>query len=347
MRPRLRDVASQTGVSEATVSRVLNDRPGVSPRTRSRVLDALASLGYPAQSSVLSSHGRTVGIVVPELDNPVFPVFVQAIERRLHAQGVSAIIATTTMEGAPEASVVAMLRERRVAGLVFVSGLHADRDADHSTYRRLVDEGLPIVLVNGAIADLDCLAVSADDRGAGALAVQHLWALGHRAIGYAGGLERLQPTRRKLAGVRAALESLGGPPPAAVEAPFTVEGGQLAAHQLLRDGCTAVVAASDLMALGAIRAVRSLDLSVPRDVSVVGFDDTMMVSHTDPPLTTVRQPIQAMAAAAADALAAAMNGVHSLRGEFLFEPDLIARGSTGPVPTVQGNDVPSIAVAQG
>jgi LacI family transcriptional regulator, repressor for deo operon, udp, cdd, tsx, nupC, and nupG len=334
MRPRLRDVAVHTGVSEATVSRVLNNRPGVAAGTRTRVLDALAALGHPGQGEVVPTRARTVGIVVPELDNPVFPLFVQAIERRLHAQGLSAIIASATMEGAPEPSVVAMLRERDVEGFVFVSGLHADRDADHSTYRRLAEEGVPVVLINGAVDGLECPAVSADDQEAGHLAVRHLWVLGHRRIGFAGGLDSLQPTRRKLAGVRAALRAAGGPPPIAVEAPFTVEGGQLSASSLLRDGCTGIVAASDLIALGAIRAARSTGLDVPGDVSVIGFDDTMMVAHTDPPLTTIRQPIQAMAAAAADTLAASLAGTGTVTGEYLFQPDLIARASTGPAPAV-------------
>ena len=166
------------------------------------------------------------------------------------------------------------------------------------------------------------------------MAVAHLAALGHRRIGLAVGPARYVPARRKAEGFLAALEEVLGRPRAESEALvqhtlFTVEGGQVAAGALLDQGCTGIVCGSDLMALGAIREARQRGLRVPEDVSVVGFDDSPLIAFTDPPLTTVRQPVQAMASAAVGALLEAVEGNPVRPTEFVFQPDLVVRGSTG------------------
>jgi alanine racemase len=342
MRTRLSDIATQAGVSEATVSRVLNDKPGVSAQARQAVLTALDVLGYERPARLRKRSAGLVGLVVPELDNPIFPAFAQVIESVLAQQGYTPVLCTQTPGGVTEDEYVEMLLDRQVSGIVFVSGLHADTTADPDRYRKLLARPLPIVLVNGFVADVEAPFISCDERAACELAVSHLVALGHRRIGLISGPERFLPVQRKLAGYRAAMTKLLSLPPGEVDALvalslFGVEGGAAAAGRLIERDVTAIVCGSDLMALGAIREARSRGLRVPEDISVVGFDDSPLIAFTDPPLTTVRQPVFAMSVSAVKALIDEINGQAAPHSEYLFHPELIVRGSTAaakpsPVP---------------
>jgi len=337
MRARLSDIALQAEVSEATVSRVLNDRPGVSAETRQAVLTALDVLGYERPARLRKRSAGLVGLVVPELDNPIFPAFAQVIESALAQQGYTPVLCTQSPGGVTEDEYVEMLLERQVSGIMFVSGLHADTSADPERYRKLIARKLPIVLINGYVQGLEAPFVSPDEQAASVLAVSHLAALGHRRIGLISGPERFIPVRRKIAGYRAAMRELTGASDAQLEglislSLFGVEGGEAAASRLLDRGVTGIVCGSDLMALGAIRAVRRRGLAVPTDVSVVGYDDSPLIAFTDPPLTTVRQPVRAMAVAAVQALVDEINGHPAPHSEYLFGPDLVVRASTAIAP---------------
>ncbi|SDY02678.1 transcriptional regulator, LacI family [Micromonospora pattaloongensis] len=340
MRARLSDIAQQAQVSEATVSRVLNDRPGVSPETRQAVLTALDVLGYERPARLRKRSAGLVGLVVPELDNPIFPAFAQIIESALAQSGYTPVLCTQTPGGVTEDEYVEMLLDRQVSGIVFVSGLHADTSADHDRYRKLIGRPLPIVLVNGFARDVGAPFVSCDDRVAGELAVSHLVALGHRRIGLITGPDRFIPVQRKLAGYRAAMTRLLGSTEAELDelvslSLFGVEGGEAAAGRLIERGVTGLVCGSDLMALGAIRAARQRGLSVPGELSVVGYDDSPLIAFTDPPLTTVRQPVRAMAVAAVRALVDEINGHAAPHSEYVFRPELVVRGSTGTAPAAR------------
>ncbi|MEV4570084.1 LacI family DNA-binding transcriptional regulator [Nonomuraea sp. NPDC049419] len=334
---RLADIAAQAGVSEATVSRVLNGKPGVSASTRQAVMAALDLMGYERPPRLRQRSNGLVGLVTPELDNPIFPAFAQAIEKALTQHGYTPVLCTQLPGGAPEDEFTELLVDRGVSGIVFVSGLHADTTARMDRYTRLTDRGLPIVLVDGYSEHIDAPFISPDDRMAARLAVQHLVDLGHERIGLALGPRRFVPVIRKIEGYRQAMAQLLGS--ADVEeliahSLFSVEGGQAAAAQLLSRGCTGIVCASDLMALGAIRACREKGLTVPGEVSVVGFDDSPLIAFTDPPLTTVRKPIGAMASAAVQTLLEEVNGAPAKNVELIFQPELVVRGSTGSGPLV-------------
>ena len=338
VRTRLSDLAEQAGVSTATVSRVLNGKPGVASSTRQAVLAALDVLGYERPSALRSRSAGLVGLIVPELTNPVFPAFAQAIESILAQRGYTPLLCTQAPGGTTEDEYVSTLVDHSVDGIVFVSGLHADTRADHTRYSMLRSQGVPIVLVNGYAPGIDAPFVSPDDAASVDVAVQHLVTLGHRRIGLAIGPERYVPSRRKLAAFLAALvrHGLANDQAAAREhvrsSLYTLEGGQAAAAELIDAGHTAIVCASDLMALGAVRAARSRGLSVPDDVSVVGYDDAPLIAFTDPPLTTVRQPVEAMARATVTALLTEIQGEPAPRTELLFAPELVVRGSTGAAP---------------
>ena len=229
-----------------------------------------------------------------------------------------------------------MLVEHGVSGVITISGRHADVEADHSAYGELIRSGVPMVFVNGYSPTIPAPFVSCDDREAARLAVHHLAVLGHRRIGFAAGPERYVVVERKLAGVpgrrgrggRRPRATIGGRTPCspsrAVERPWA---------RCSDAGATAVMAANDLMALGALLGARERGLEVPADVSVVGFDDTALIAFTDPPLTSVRQPAAAMCEHAVGLLIDRSRTAEPANHEYLFRPELIARRSSGPALT--------------
>jgi DNA-binding LacI/PurR family transcriptional regulator len=328
----LADIAAHAEVSEATVSRVLNGKPGVADSTRELVLTSLDVLGYDRPSRLRRRSAGLVGLVMPELTNPIFPAFAQTIETSLAHHQFTPVLCTQTPGGVHEDDYVQLLLDRGVAGIIYVSGLHADTTADPERYRRLRDRGLPIVLVNGYHEGIDAPFISNDDVASMELALTHLVQLGHRQGGLAIGPDRYVPVIRKIQGFRASMKSLLGRDDVdelVERTMFSVEGGDTAAARLIERGCTAIVCGSDLMALGAIRAARRAGLRVPDDVSVVGYDDSPLIAFTDPPLTTVRQSVQAMSEAAVRALLDEIAGEPAPRAEFVFRPELVVRSSTG------------------
>lgn len=334
MRIRLRDVATLAGVSEATVSRVMNAKPGVSPMTQERVVRVLAELGYTPNVLRPIPRAGVVGLIVPELDNPIFPKFVQSVEARLLASGYLCVLCCATRLSATEDDYVESLLDQRVAGVIVISGRHADRRADHTIYGRIVERGIALVTVNGVTPDSAVASVSTDDRGATMDAYRHLGHLGHERIGLLTGPDCFVPVVRKIGGFRAAAEEAGvlDIDELIVETIFTLDGGYAGALRLIDAGATGIVAASDMMALGAIRAARDRGLSVPGDVSVVGFDDTELMRYTDPPLTTVHQPVTRIVDHAVDVLFAQIEGRPFERTERLVPGELIVRGSTARAP---------------
>ena len=334
MSKRLAEVARKVGVSEATVSRVLNEKPGVSAATRQAVLTALDVLGYERPTKLRGERARLVGLVLPELQNPIFPAFAEIVSGSLAQQGFTPLLCTQTAGGVTEADYIELLLSHRVSGVVFAGGLYAQADAGHDHYRLLADRRLPTVMVNASIDGLPFPRVSCDDAVAADQAVNHLRSLGHSRIGLLMGLPDHVPSRRKIAAARAIAAGAGAPidPDDIVHSLYSLEAAQAATVRLLVRGVTAIVCASDLMALGAIRAVRRAGRSVPRDVSVVGFDDSALMNCTDPPLTTVRQPIEPMGRMVIELLVGQMAGGMVGHDEYFFEPELVVRGSTGPAP---------------
>ncbi|NJP49976.1 LacI family transcriptional regulator [Streptomyces sp. SBST2-5] len=335
MTRRLAQVAKKVGVSEATVSRVLNGKPGVSEATRQSVLTALDVLGYERPTQLRGERARLVGLVLPELQNPIFPAFAEVIGGALAQQGLTPVLCTQTKGGVSEPDYVDLLLQQQVSGVVFAGGLFAQADAPHEHYHRLAERKIPVVLVNASIEGLDFPCVACDDAVAVEQAWRHLASLGHERIGMVLGPADHVPSRRKLEAARAAAKESGGelPEERVERSIFSLEGGQAAATRLLSRGVTGIVCASDPLALGAIRAARRGGLKVPADVSVVGFDDSAFMTCTEPPLTTVRQPIEAMGRAVVDLLGAQIQGTQANPGELLFEPELVVRGSTAPPPS--------------
>ncbi|HEY5221565.1 MAG TPA: LacI family DNA-binding transcriptional regulator [Microbacteriaceae bacterium] len=333
MSKRLAEVARKVGVSEATVSRVLNEKPGVSDATRKAVLTALDVLGYERPTKLRGGRARLVGLVLPELQNPIFPAFAEVIGGALAQNGYTPVLCTQTAGGITEADYVELLLQQQVSGVVFVGGAYAQRDASHEHYLRLAELKLPTVLVNAPVKSLRFATVSCDDAVATEQAMNHLRQLGHTRIGFLLGPRDHEPSLRKLAAARRIAAGWGAvlDEDQITTSLYSLEAAQVAASRLLAAGVTAIVCASDPMALGAIRAARRAGLSVPRDVSVVGYDDSALMNCTEPPLTTVRQPIETMGKMIIELLIRQISSDSASADEFLFEPELVVRGSTAPL----------------
>src|SRR5689334_7610155 len=320
MARKLADVAKQAGVSEATVSRVLNGKPGISDATRAAVLTALDVIGYERPTHLRVRRARMVGLVVPELQNPIFPALAEVVAGALAQRGFNAVLCTRT-GSMSEAQYVEMLLERQVSGMIFAGGQYAEADAPHDHYTRLKQLRLPVVLVNAAADNLDFPRVSTDDAVAMEQAFAHLAYLGHLRIGLVLGPVDHMPSLRKLHAYEEICARTGSGGSELVERTlFSIEGGHAAAAKLLARGVTAIICASDPLALGAVRAARRAGRRVPGDVSVVGYDDSMLMACADPPLTTVRQPIEAIGRAAVELLVGQVEGSPVAAEELFFEP---------------------------
>ena len=332
---RLAEVAKKVGVSEATVSRVLNGKAGVSDSTREAVLTALDVLGYERPTQLRGQRARLIGLVLPELQNPIFPALAEVIGGALAQRGFTPVLCTRTAGGLSEADYVDMLLEQHASGVVFAGGHFAELAAPHDHYRLLHSRGVPVVLINAAVDNLDFPCVSTDDTTAAGQAFRHLASLGHERIGLVVGPEDHMPSRYKLAAFTDHAQRAGFTVAPVEHTLFSIEGGQAAATRMLRQQVTGIICASDVLALGAIRAVRRAGLDVPRDISIVGYDDSGWLNCTDPPLTTVRQPIESMGKAAVALLVNQIENVAAYPEELLFEPELVVRGSTARAPVQQ------------
>jgi DNA-binding LacI/PurR family transcriptional regulator len=328
---KLSDVAAFAGVSVATVRRVLSDKPGISQATRDMVLTALDVFGLERPAQFRTEKDGLVGLVVPDLQNPIFPAIVEAVSIGLVKLGLMSVLCTRTADGVSEANYIELLLRRDVTGIVFIGASYADAGPEYG--RELRERQVPLVLINAADENDGAPRVSVDDASAAEQALAHLTSLGHRRIGLILGPSGHVPSARKLGVFVRRWEKSGGEKPwrdLVAHAPFSMEGGGAAAARLFEEGVTALICASDALALGAIRAARRRGLSVPRDLSVIGFDDSAYMTAVEPQLTTVRQPVRAMGAAAVRLLNAQITG-HLVSGdEMLLEPELIVRGSTGP-----------------
>jgi DNA-binding LacI/PurR family transcriptional regulator len=316
------DVAAEANVSPATVSRVINNRGIVSPETRRTVEDAMRRVGYTRGTT-----GDLVALVVPGLVDPFFGLISEQLGLALSPLGMRALVCSAPAGSVQEFEFISSLSEAGIVGAVFVSASNTLEGADTSAVRLLEKRRTPFVCINGGFAGVASPTLSTNDELAAEISVEHLWDLGHRRIGLIAGPVGNRPSDRRVRGFERAMKKRGGTP-AVVRSHYSIEGGYSAATQLIGDGVTAVVAASDDMALGTIRAARWLGLRVPDDLSVVGYDDAYPFEFVDPPLTTVRQPIDRLAKAVAPILSRLVHGERMADGELLFDPELIPRSST-------------------
>lgn len=333
------DVAALAGVSPTTVSHTLSGKRRVSEAVRTRVEAAMRELGYvPSRTAQNLASGRThvLGLVVPDIGNGYFAELAKGVERAAIERRYNVILCTTGFEHSRELAYLQMIRSRAVDGVIYAAG------SPPST-SELTDAlgDLPLVLVDEEVPGAEATAFLSDNADGGRLAAEYLLGLGHRGALVLAGGDDLESSRRRVDGFRTSWAAGGGRPPAVAGGGFTEGGGRAAVAAYLprlRDGSlTAVFAANDLMALGAMDALYDAGLECPRDVSVMGFDDIGPARYTRPRLTTVRQDVVGLGSAAATALVDALEGESELDlGRHILPVALVARESTGPARTTQG-----------
>ncbi|WP_010534202.1 LacI family DNA-binding transcriptional regulator [Brachybacterium squillarum] len=329
---RLIDIAKAAGVSEATVSRVLNGRSGVNEATRRSVIETARLLGREVGTAATRT-GPLVGVLVPDLDNQVFTSWAERIEAELFERGADCLVAMRARTAEREREILQRFLSIGVDGIIVVSGHHAQEGGPIDHYREVTDTGRPLVLVNGVRPDLGAAYLSTDDEHAVRATLQHLEDLGHRRIGLAVGDERTWPVREKVRVFEEASPDSDREERPVSYTDFSYAGGYEAARDLVARGATAIMCGSDVMAAGALEAVRAMGLAIPGDVSVVGYDDVFWSALTNPPLTTMRQAVPALARAAVRAALSGGEGSRRpSRTEVVVRPQLVVRGSTGSAP---------------
>lgn len=338
-------VARQAGVSIATVSRVINGGDPVAPLTRDRVTDAIAALGYQPNSlarSLAKGRTHTLALLLPDITNPFFPELVKGVEVVADEGGYTLILAETGGDPAKEASYLAMLRGKQVEGVIAV-GL----TLKGSQIEPIIGPDLPVVCLDRGTDLRRASTVHIDHRQGARLATQHLVELGHRRIAHIAGPPGLELSAQRCQGYQLALEAAEIVPAAAavIAADLTESGGYDAMERLLQgvQVPTAVFVANDLMAIGAMAALKANGITVPDEISVVGFDDIKLAAYTYPPLTTIHQPIREMARAGSGILLTAIRTKSAAprRHDVIFEGTLVVRQSTAPPPSLEDKPRPS------
>ena len=273
-----------------------------------------------------------IGLFVPEFSNPVFAALAEAMEMHAARSDLATILCNTHGSAGRERDYVRMLLERGVEGMIFISAEITDVRGRHSHYAKLLDRGARLVFVNGGSEELDVTSVGVDERAAGRIATEHLVSLGHERIGFVAGHAYALPTREKTLGHLDALRSAGLKDGLVAHSDFTVGGGRMALRELLAKPKalrpTAVICSSDLMAIGAMQEADAQGLGVPEDLSIVGFDGIDAASWTNPPLTTVEQPIDEIARTAVEALSSKVERPDERQPSYVFRPQLRPGGTT-------------------
>jgi LacI family transcriptional regulator len=339
----LKDVALRAGVHPATASRALNPetRILVSEDTARRVLDAAEALGYspnPVARSLRTRRSHTIGVLIPDLNNPLFPPIVRGLEDRLAAAGYVALIGNTDSDDQRERIIFDQMRARHVDGLVL-----ATARLRHPLLAEASRAEIPVVLINRLAQDYSFPSVTVDNERGVRMAISHLAGLGHRRIAHIAGPQEMSTGLSRYRGFVTAMESSGLPvdPGLVVFAKaFTVEEGLRCTRLLLdqcaarpnQPGCTAIFAANDMLAVGCYSALDEAGLNCPEEMSVVGFNDMPFIDRLRPPLTTIRFPHYQVGTEAAQLLLERI-AEHTAPVKILYlAPELIIRGSTARVP---------------
>ena len=326
--PTIREVSRRAKVSASTVSRVLNGTAPVAEETRKRVLDAVAELSYRPNAfarSLATNRSGGIGVSVNDLGSPYYGAMLKGIEAEVEAAGMHMVVSSGHADRLKERKAVEFLLERRPDALI----VHLEATPDLELLD-LMNSPIPVVLIGRHLADVTDRCVFLDNESGGRSATRYLIDSGHTRIAHIAGPLSFPDSRDRLQGYRRALESAGidYDERLVVEADFLEEGGYQAVKRLLarETPFTAIFSANDQMAAGAFQALREAGLSVPHDVSVMGYDDVILARYLSPGLTTIRQPLAAMGRAAArialDLLAGKGTEVNRK-----FEPQLVTRES--------------------
>jgi LacI family transcriptional regulator len=327
----MKDVAQLAGVSIQTVSAVVNNKPDITEETRARVLSIIEQLNYQPYAvarSLRTRQTQTIALVVSNIASVAIAAMASAAEAQAHSFGYRLILYNTHNDSNRETSYFNAAAQQWVDGVVFIPAMGCLGRLDI-----LQTAGIPSVAIDRVPDDYGGPAVMLDNLKAGRLAGEHLLSLGHKHLAHIGGPMEIRLARERLGGFKQTLEAHGLDGDACTvveETTFTCQSGYVAMQQLLRHRPhpTAVFAANDLMAIGAMRAVDEVGLRIPQDISIVGVDDIEVAAFQTPPLTTIQQPFTQLATLGVQLLLDILAGKELVQPQIVIEPTLIVRQST-------------------
>lgn len=328
---RLKDVAQQLGLAPSTVSRALNHPEMVAAETRIRVLQAVQKAGYQPDRiarSLRVRHTFTIGLIVSDILNPFHAELARTVEQAARQRGYTVIFGNSNEEEEQERNYLESFVSSRVAGIIL-----APSGKSSETLQRVINQGIPVVQVDRLAPGLETDAVLLDNQKGAALAVKHLFDLGHRRIGMIAGPQHLTSGKERLEGYRSTLLACGLAynPELVYVADFREGGGYEGTRALLSlpDPPTALLVANSEMAAGAVRALQEANLVIGKDISLVTFDDTRWARYMLPPLTVVAQPVEEIGRTAVDVLFRRLERRTSRSTVYTLQPYLVERASTG------------------
>jgi LacI family transcriptional regulator len=329
----LEEIAKLSGVSRSTVSRVVNDDPNVRPETRQRVLEVIHQVNYKPHalaSGLAGGHTRVISLVIPEgvtrlFSDPYFPILIQGVSIACNSHDYSVMLWLAEPEYARR-TIDRIAQNKLTDGTIVASMLNNDPLVEALTH-----EEAPFILVGRNPGLNQVSYVDVDNQSGTRLAISHLLRIGYRRIATISGPLNMIAGIDRLEGYKQALGQWGVSidPDLIIEGDFSEEGGNIAMQRLIPRQPEAVFAASDSMAIGAMRAMREHGLRVPQDIAIVGFDDIPVAAHTDPALTTVRQPIQKTGMAAAETLIDMIEYPQNQPRRVILPTELVIRESCG------------------
>ena len=333
------DIAQEAKVSVATVSRVLNGTAPVKESTRNKIEELIEKYQFQPNAmarSLLKKETGIIGVIVPDLTNPFFPAVFEGVEQEARQTGHTFLLCNTVGDYAKESEYLSLMREKRVDGLIFLGGRINLKQCDEQLAQELAQHAtiIPTVLVNGGLRNTDITRVVTDEAAGTALAVKHLIELGHRHIGFIGGESHMSTTSVKMRAFRKTMKEAGLEVREEWVLPdsFSIDSGKRQMLKLLEMSSrpTAVFCVNDYTAIGAIKAAVENGMTIPEDMSVVGFDDIPLSHHFIPEITTVTQQANELGRTAVKVLRSMMNK-EKVKKLTSLEPQLIIRQSTGAV----------------
>ncbi|MFB5265636.1 LacI family DNA-binding transcriptional regulator [Paenibacillus enshidis] len=330
MKATIYDIAREAGVSIATVSQVINGKGKISEKRRAEIMEIMERLNYQPSAIATALTGKqtyTLGLLVPDISNPYFAELARAVEDRSRQLGYSVVICSTDNKDERVERYLNLLQQKKVDGMMIGTGI-----SNAGILTPLLQQSIPFALIARHMPSLAVHTVATDDRLGGALAAQHLLDLGHTRVAVLSEPAGVSSSQERLRGFREVLEKAGHTlaPERIRESTAELNAAKAAVLELLGQSAqpTALFCCNDIQAIGALQAAKELNLRVPQELSVIGFDNTILASVTSPPLTTIAQPIEDLGRHAVDLLIEELKQERQPARNMILKPELVVREST-------------------
>jgi LacI family transcriptional regulator len=330
MKATIYDIAKEAGVSIATVSKVINGKGRISSETRSAIFAIMERFDF--QPSVIASAltGKrtfTLGLLVPDVSNPFFAEIARAIEDRGHQLGYSVVMCNTDNKDEKVERYISLLLQKSVDGIIIATGIEKKEILE-----QLLARGIPVVLIAREMPLVAVETVIVDDYAGGSMAANHLLQLGHTEIAILAESRKVSSSRERMRGFRQTMVDTGLTfnEKWLKICDYKVEDGKKNALELLQEAIrpSAIFSCNDLLAVGALQAAKELQISVPSELSIISFDNTILASVSNPPLTTIAQPMEQMGKLAVDMIVEDIKDDNRAKQRIVFCPELLIREST-------------------